>query len=186
MTLNYTDLPEGVYAEMHTDRGLIVLFLEHEKTPMTVANLVGLAEGNIANNLKPAGVPFYDGTIFHRVVPDFMIQGGDPTGSGRGGPGYRFQDEFDHSLRHNGPGILSMANAGPHTNGSQFFITHIATPNLDDRHAVFGHVVAGQSVVDAIRQGDFLRTLKIIRHGSSVQGYDANNAGLVLSRLFID
>lgn len=178
MTMNYADLPEGVYAEMLTERGLIVLFLEHEKTPVTVASFVGLAEGKIDNSAKPAGVPFYDGTVFHRVEPGFMIQGGDPTGKGRGGPGYRFKDEFDPSLGHSGPGILSMANAGPGTNGSQFFITLAATPFLDGRHTVFGHVVAGQEVVDAIRQGDCIRTLKIVRNGESVRGYDATSAGL--------
>lgn len=170
--MDYTNLTEGVYAEMHTNKGTIVLFLEHEKTPLTVANFVGLAEGKLPNKAKALGVPYYDGLTFHRVIPDFMIQGGDPGGDGRGGPGYRFKDEFDRSLTHNGPGILSMANAGPLSNGSQFFITHVPTPWLDGKHSVFGRVIEGQSVVDAIQQGDIIETLKIVRHGAGVQAYE--------------
>lgn len=173
--MDYSQLPEGVYAEMHTNKGTIILFLEHEKTPLTVANFIGLAEGKLPNKAIPAGTPYYDGLTFHRVIPDFMIQGGDPGGDGRGGPGYRFKDEFDNSLTHKGPGILSMANAGPASNGSQFFITHIATPWLDGKHTVFGRVIDGQSVVDAIKEGDKIETLKIVRNGASAQGYDATS-----------
>ena len=170
--MNYNEIPEGLYAEMNTSKGLIVLQLEHLKTPLTVANFVALAEGKMKNLAKEIGVPYYDGLSFHRVIPDFMIQGGDPNGDGRGGPGYRFKDEFDQSLRHDKPGILSMANAGPGTNGSQFFITHVATPWLDGKHSVFGHVVEGQSVVDAIQQGDRITHLNIVRNGESVSSYD--------------
>lgn len=130
-------------AEIETSKGKIVLALEPTKTPVTTANFVNLAQHG-----------FYDGIKFHRVIADFMVQGGDPTGTGAGGPGYRFEDEFDPSLKHTGPGILSMANAGPGTNGSQFFITHVATPWLDGKHTVFGKVISGQEVVNAIAQGD--------------------------------
>jgi peptidyl-prolyl cis-trans isomerase B (cyclophilin B) len=137
-------------ATIKTNKGSIVLALEAEKTPVTVANFVNLAQKG-----------FYNGITFHRVIPNFMIQGGDPTGTGAGGPGYRFEDEFDPSLRHTGPGILSMANAGPGTNGSQFFITHVATPWLDGKHSVFGHVTQGQNVVDSIAQGDKIESVTI-------------------------
>jgi peptidyl-prolyl cis-trans isomerase A (cyclophilin A) len=170
--MDYSQLPEGLYAEMQTSRGTILLVLEHEKAPITVANFAGLAEGRIKNHSKPEGAPFYDGITFHRVIPDFMIQGGDPDGSGRGGPGYKFKDEFHPSLLHNGAGILSMANAGPGSNGSQFFITHIPTPWLDGKHTVFGRVVEGQDVVDSIGQGDKINSLKIVRNGDSVKDYD--------------
>ena len=164
------DLDPGLYAEMETNRGTIILRLEHEKVPLTVANFVGLAEGTIQFSGKEEG-PYYDGLTFHRVIDEFMIQGGDPTGSGSGGPGYQFPDEIDPSLRHDRPGTLSMANAGPNTNGSQFFITHVETPWLDDRHAVFGYVVSGQDVVDAIRQGDRIEKLRILRIGPSADGF---------------
>ena len=141
---------EELMVTLDTSKGQIELQLTPEKTPVTVANFVNLAKRG-----------FYDGLTFHRVIPDFMIQGGDPEGSGRGGPGYKFKDEFDSSLRHTGPGTLSMANAGPGTNGSQFFITHVATPWLDDHHTVFGHVVKGQDVVDAIEQGDKINKVTI-------------------------
>lgn len=170
--MDYTNREEGLYAEMQTNRGTILLRLEHLKTPLTVANFVGLAEGKIKNKAKADGEPYYNGLTFHRVIPDFMIQGGDPNGDGRGGPGYRFKDEFDPSLRHDKPGVLSMANAGPLSNGSQFFITHVPTPWLDGKHSVFGHVVEGQDVVDSIAQGDKIETLTIIRHGESVKNYD--------------
>ncbi len=144
-------LPEGLYAELKTTRDTILLLLEFERAPLTAANFVGLAEGTIAFANRPAGRPFYDGLSFHRVVADFMIQGGDPLENGTGGPGYRFPDELSPELRHDGPGVLSMANSGPDSNGSQFFITHQATPWLDGFHAVFGRVVRGQEVVSAIR-----------------------------------
>ncbi len=171
--MDYSQLPDGVYAEMHTNKGTIILSLEHEKTPLTVANFVGLAEGKLPNKAKPIGTPYYDGLTFHRVINDFMIQGGDPGGDGRGGPGYQFKDEFHNSLTHQGPGVLSMANAGPGSNGSQFFITHIATPWLDGKHSVFGRVIDGQNVVDSIKEGDKIETLTIVRNGASAQGYDA-------------
>ena len=137
-------------ATIQTNRGDIVLELHQDKTPNTVKNFVDLAEKG-----------YYNGLTFHRVIPDFMIQGGCPDGTGMGGPGYKFADEFDPELRHDGPGVLSMANAGPNTNGSQFFITHVATPHLDGKHSVFGRVVTGQDVVDAIEQGDRMETVTI-------------------------
>lgn len=133
-----------------TNKGEIDATLFAAKTPVTSANFLNLAARG-----------YYDGISFHRVIADFMIQGGDPTGTGRGGPGYRFEDEFDPQLRHDKPGILSMANAGPGTNGSQFFITHRDTPHLDDRHTVFGEVTRGQDVVDSIVQGDKIESITI-------------------------
>ncbi len=130
-------------AVMETDKGSIELELYADKTPVTVANFVNLAKRG-----------YYDGVAFHRVIANFMIQGGDPTGTGAGGPGYRFEDEFDATLKHDSPGVLSMANAGPGTNGSQFFITHVPTPHLDGNHSVFGRVTSGQDIVDSIGQGD--------------------------------
>jgi peptidyl-prolyl cis-trans isomerase A (cyclophilin A) len=164
------DLADGVYAEMETTKGKIVLQLAYKRAPNTVKNFVGLAEGTKESN-KPAGTPFYDGIVFHRVIPKFMIQTGDPTGTGRGGPGYKFADEFHKELRHDGPGTLSMANAGPNTNGSQIFITHLATPWLDGKHSVFGKVVVGQDVVDAIVGGDKIVHLKIIRAGDDAKKF---------------
>ncbi len=168
----YNAFPDGLYAEFNTAKGKIICFLEHEKTALTVANFVGLAEGKLKNTAKPLGEPFYDSLTFHRCIDSFMIQGGDPNGNGTGGPGYRFADEFDRSLVHDRPGILSMANAGPGTNGSQFFITHVPTPWLNFRHTVFGHVVQGQDVVNSIQNGDRIISVKIIRKGEKVQNYD--------------
>jgi peptidyl-prolyl cis-trans isomerase B (cyclophilin B) len=137
-------------ATIKTNRGSIRLQLHEDKAPKTVANFVKLANQG-----------FYNGLKFHRVIANFMIQTGCPDGTGRGGPGYRFADEFHPSLKHDGPGVLSMANAGPNTNGSQFFITHVATPHLDGKHSVFGGVLEGQNVVNAIRQGDIMQTVTI-------------------------
>ncbi|MEL0300075.1 MAG: peptidylprolyl isomerase, partial [Flavobacteriaceae bacterium] len=152
-------MEQGLYAKINTPKGQITLQLSFDKTPGTVANFVGLVEGRIANSVKQTGEPYYDGLKFHRVITDFMIQGGCPQGTGVGGPGYQFDDEIVPELKHDAPGILSMANAGPGTNGSQFFITHTATPWLDGKHTVFGKVVEGQSVVDAIAQGDTLDSI---------------------------
>ena len=164
---------DGLFAHISTKKGTIVIRLEHEKVPMTVANFVALAEGRMKNTAKPEGTPYYDGIKFHRVIADFMIQGGDPTGTGAGGPGYMFPDEFDPSLKHTRAGTLSMANAGPVTNGSQFFITHKDTPWLDGRHSVFGYVTSGQEVVNAIAQGDVMDSVRIERVGDAATGYDA-------------
>ncbi len=175
-------LPDGLYADMETSKGRILLALEFEKTPLTVANFVGLAEGtkhyskNPGEPPKAQNKPFYDGLTFHRVIPDFMIQGGDPQGAGTGGPGYQFRNEIVPSLKHDRAGILSMANAGPDTNGSQFFITHKDTPWLDGRHTVFGHVVEGQDVVNKIARGDTIKTIKILRVGEKAKTFKGDEA----------
>ncbi|WP_109683114.1 peptidylprolyl isomerase [Xanthomarina spongicola] len=182
----YPDLQDGLYAEFVTNQGIMVAKLNYKEVPVTVANFVGLAEGtqpNLPDSLK--GKRYYDGTTFHRVIDKFMIQGGDPTGSGSGNPGYSFLDEFHPDLKHNKPGILSMANSGPATNGSQFFITEVPTPNLDNRHAVFGELVIGLEVQDtisnvAVSQGNnkpvepvVIETINIIRVGTDAEAFDA-------------
>ncbi|TQI70034.1 peptidylprolyl isomerase [Gramella sp. Hel_I_59] len=167
---------DGLYAKFHTSKGEILAELEFQKTPGTVGNFVGLAEGKIENDPKDKGVPYYDGLKFHRVIPDFMVQGGDPQGTGAGGPGYNFDDEIHADLRHDAPGKLSMANAGPGTNGSQFFITHVETPWLDGKHTVFGSVVEGQDVVNKIQQNDTIEKLEIVRVGAEAEAFDAAEA----------
>ena len=169
-------MENGIYAKFNTTKGAILVKLTHDKTPGTVGNFVALAEGNLENKAKPQGQPFFNGLKFHRVIPDFMIQGGDPQGTGTGGPGYKFDDEFHPDLNHDTPGVLSMANSGPGSNGSQFFITHIATPWLDQKHTVFGNVVEGQDVVDAVAQGDVMDTVEIIRVGEEAQKWNAVEA----------
>lgn len=165
---------EGIFAEINTAKGKIVVELEYKKTPITVANFISLAEGkNPKADAKFKGKPYYNGLKFHRVIADFMIQGGCPDGKGTGGPGYKFDDEIVVDLKHSGKGILSMANAGPATNGSQFFITHKATPWLDGKHTVFGHVVSGLEVVDKITQDDVITSVKIIRVGKDAKKFNA-------------
>ncbi|WP_276167666.1 peptidylprolyl isomerase [Zobellia alginiliquefaciens] len=166
-------MQDGIYAKFNTDKGEIVVKLTHDKTPGTVGNFVALAEGKQDNTAKAAGEPYYDGLKFHRVIPDFMVQGGCPQGTGTGDAGYKFDDEFHPDLNHSEPGVLSMANAGPGTNGSQFFITHVPTPWLDNKHTVFGKVESGQEVVDAIAQGDLIKSVEIIRVGDEAQNWDA-------------
>ena len=167
---------EGIYAKFETSKGAIVLQLTYKETPGTVGNFVSLAEGNQKNEHKNEGEPYYDGLTFHRVIPDFMIQGGCPQGTGVGGPGYQFDDEFHPDLKHNKAGTLSMANAGAATNGSQFFITHGPTDWLDGKHTVFGYVVEGQEVVNQVAQGDVIESLTIERHGKEAEQWDANAA----------
>jgi len=182
---NNKDLDDGLYAEFNTSMGTMLIKLSYEKTPVTVANFVALAEGNhpkVDNDFK--GLKYYNGIIFHRVIDNFMIQGGDPKGDGTGGPGYKFLDEFHETLKHDKPGVLSMANSGPGTNGSQFFITEVPTPHLDFKHSVFGHVVRGIDVQDAISNVEtsvgnrpikdvLINTVNIIRIGNDAKQFDA-------------
>ena len=171
-------MKDGLYAKIQTDKGDILLKLYYDKTPLTVINFVSLAEGtmNLGGATKPIGTPFYDGLKFHRVIKDFMIQGGCPLGTGTGGPGYTFADEFLPELRFDKPGILAMANAGPGTNGSQFFITHVPTPHLNGKHTIFGRVVEGQDVVNAIAQNDVINHVEIIRVGSKAKNFKTGQA----------
>ncbi|MDC0955804.1 peptidylprolyl isomerase [bacterium] len=192
----YNDLGDGLFAEFDTNMGTMVVKLSYEKTPITVANFVALAEGNHPDvDSIHLGKPFYNGLIFHRVMDNFMIQGGDPEGTGRGGPGYSFPDEFDPSLMHDKAGILSMANSGPATNGSQFFITETPTPHLNNKHTVFGEVVLGLEIQDSISNVQtgvadrpisdvIIKKLNIIRNGSEANNFDAVNVwNLELTKL---
>ena len=167
---------EGIYAKFETSKGIVLLELTYDKTPGTVGNFISLAEGTLKNDHKDAGEPYYNGMKFHRVIADFMVQGGCPQGSGVGGPGYQFDDEFHPDLKHNKPGTLSMANSGPATNGSQFFITHGKTDWLDGKHTVFGYVVEGQDIVNNIAQGDMIDSVTIERHGAAAKEWDALKA----------
>ncbi len=180
----FDGLKDGLYANLQTSKGNMLVKLEDKKAPVTVANFVGLAEGKIENKAKAKGQPYYDGTIFHRVIKDFMIQGGDPKGTGMGDPGYKFDDE-KNDLKHTGKGILSMANSGPNTNGSQFFITEVATPWLDGRHTIFGEVVKGENVIDSIATVEkgaqdkpktdvVLEKVSVFSKGDEYKDYDAN------------
>jgi FKBP-type peptidyl-prolyl cis-trans isomerase len=166
-------MQDGIYAKFNTSKGEILVKLTHDKTPGTVGNFVALAEGKQKNSAKSEGIPYYDGLKFHRVIPDFMVQGGCPQGTGTGNPGFQFDDEFHPELNHSEAGVLSMANAGPATNGSQFFITHVPTPWLDNKHTVFGNVQSGQEVVDSIAQGDTIESLEIVRMGKEAENWDA-------------
>lgn len=181
----YKDLGDGLFADIETTKGHIVVKLNYKEVPTTVANFVTLAEGkNNFVKVEYKGKPFYNGTIFHRVIDGFMIQGGDPTGTGMGDPGYRFEDEFVPSLKHSKKGILSMANSGPNTNGSQFFITQVPTPHLDGRHTVFGETVKGEEVIDAIAKAPRnsqdrpnedikIKNITIVANGKDAQKFDA-------------
>ena len=177
LTASAGPLADGLYAKMQTSKGEIVLRLFYKRAPLTVSNFVGLAEGSKEwkdpVTSKARKTRYYDGLSFHRVIKDFMIQGGDPLGTGTGGPGYTFQDEFHPELKHSKAGILSMANAGADTNGSQFFITHVPTPHLDNKHSVFGEVVEGMKVVNDIVKGDLINTVTIIRKGGSAKSFDS-------------
>ena len=164
---------EGVFAVLETEKGTIVLNLFYKETPMTVANFVGLAEGTLD---AAKGKPFYDGLKFHRVISDFMIQGGDPLGNGTGGPGYKFADEFVEGYIFDKPGKLAMANSGTNTNGSQFFITHVPTDWLNYKHTIFGEVLSGQDVVNAVAQGDSIKSLRIVRQGKDAEAFKVTQA----------
>jgi len=167
---------DGIYAEINTSKGKIVVQLEYERAPMTVSNFIGLSEGKIENSFKKVGAQYFDGLTFHRVVDNGIVQGGCPKGDGTGNPGYKFKDEFHRDLKHDNAGILSMANSGKNTNGSQWFITHRAIPKLDGVHTVFGHVVEGQETVNAIQKGDRIESVKIIRKGEKSNNFNINEA----------
>ena len=185
VTASAGNLADGLYAKMQTSKGEIVLRLFYNRAPLTVSNFVGLAEGSKEWKDPVTGkarkTRYYDGLSFHRVIKDFMIQGGDPLGTGTGGPGYTFQDEFHPELKHSKAGILSMANAGADTNGSQFFITHVPTPHLDNKHSVFGEVVEGMKVVNAIVKGDLINTVTIIRKGESAKSFDSESIEKIIA-----
>lgn len=166
----------GLFATLSTSKGEIKIELEFEKTPGTVGNFVGLSLGLISNSIKPLGEAYYNGLKFHRVINDFMIQAGCPLGTGTGDPGYKFDDEFHNELKHDRPGVISMANAGPSTNGSQFFITHVETPWLDNKHTVFGNVIDGMDVVNSISQNDEIISIKINAVGDKAKAFDAAKA----------
>ena len=166
----------GLFATISTSKGEIKIELEFEKTPGTVGNFVGLSLGLISNSIKPLGEAYYNGLKFHRVINDFMIQAGCPLGTGTGDPGYKFDDEFHNELKHDRPGVISMANAGPSTNGSQFFITHLETPWLDNKHTVFGNVIDGMDVVNSISQNDEIISVKINAVGDKAKAFDAAKA----------
>ena len=183
----YSSLKDGLYAQMETSKGNMTIELFEHEAPLTVANFVGLAEGTKENKAKPLGTPYYDGIVFHRVIKDFMIQGGDPDGKGTGGPGYDFADEFFSDKKHDKKGILSMANAGPATNGSQFFITEVPTPWLDGKHTIFGQVIDGMDVIDTIanvKKGPQDRPMEdikinhvyIIKKGDQYKNYNGGEA----------
>lgn len=183
----FNTLTDGLYAKMQTTKGDLTIQLYQEESPIAVASFVGLAEGDIENTAKPLGEPFYDGIVFHRIIKDFMIQGGDPDGSGMGGPGYSFQDEFFSELKHDKKGVLSMANSGPNTNGSQFFLTEVPTPWLDGKHTIFGQVINGLDVVDSLANAKTnaqdkpltelkIEKLDIIRKGEKYKDYKGNEA----------
>jgi cyclophilin family peptidyl-prolyl cis-trans isomerase len=169
----HKNLKDGLYAEIVTSKGTIILALDYKKAPITVANFVTLAEGNnpyVIEDLK--GKPFYNGTVFHRVEKEFVIQGGDPYGNGSGDPGYIFKNEIS-DLKHDKAGVLAMANSGPDTNGCQFYITLKPTPNLDGGYSIFGHIVEGMEVVKTIAMNDEMTEVNIIRKGEDVKKFDA-------------
>lgn len=167
---------DGLYAAIFTSKGLMVSRLEYKKVPYTVGNFVALTEGKMPNSGRPTGQPFYDGLTFHRCIPNFMIQGGDGAQSKFFNPAYTFEDEFNPELTHDGPGVMSMANAGPNTNNTQFFITHVGTPWLNNKHSIFGKLVEGQNVVISMANGDRIDSIRIIRIGEDAKKFDGMKA----------